>query len=123
MHELGIMTGVMDAVEQAASEAGALRVLKVTLCVGEMTECIEDALVFAFEALQDLEDYPLSKGAELEITMVRPKSRCLECEAEYEHDRFHMTCPECGSPLTELIDGRQLQIDSIEIDLPDDEDE
>lgn len=123
MHELGIMTGVMDAVENAAKEAGAIRVLKVVLSVGEMTECIEDALVFSFEALQDLEDYPLAKGAELEINMIRPKSHCLECEAEYVHDRFHMTCPECGSPLTELIDGRQLQIDSIEIDLPDDEDE
>lgn len=123
MHELGIMSGVMDTVEQAAAEAGALRVLKVTLSVGEMTECIEDALVFAFEALQELEEYPLSHGAELEINMVSPKSRCLECEAVYEHDRFHMTCPECGSPLTELIDGRQMQIDSIEVDLPDGNDE
>ena len=51
--------------------------------------------------------------------MIRPKSRCLECGAEFEHDRFHMFCPECDSFATELLAGRELQIDSIEVDLPD----
>lgn len=120
MHELGIMTGVMDAVGKSAEQAGATRVLKVNLSVGEMTEAIEDALIFAFEALSEQREYALLAGAELEITMVRPKSRCLECGAEYEHDRFHMLCPECESFATELIAGRELQIDSIEVDIPDD---
>ena len=44
MHELGIMTGVLDAVQTSAKQAGADRVLKVSLSVGEMTEAIEDAL-------------------------------------------------------------------------------
>ena len=47
MHELGIMTGVLDAVQTSAKQAGADRVLKVSLSVGEMTEAIEDALRFA----------------------------------------------------------------------------
>lgn len=121
MHELGIMTGVMDAVTASAHEAGADKVLKITLSVGEMTECIEDALVFAFEALS--EDDSFVSDAELVINMIKPKSRCLECGAEYEHDRFHMFCPECDSFATELIAGRELQIDSIEVDIPDDEEE
>lgn len=116
MHELGIMTGVMDAVGQAAADAGAIRVLKVSLSVGVMTEAIEDALRFAFEALSER---TICEGAELSITMVQPKSRCLECGAEFEHDRFHMLCPSCGSFATELLAGRELQIDSIEVDLPD----
>lgn len=121
MHELGIMTGVMDAVTKSARDAGADKVLKITLSVGEMTECIQDALEFAFEALS--EDEPLMDGAELIINMIKPKSRCLECGAEFEHDRFHMFCPECDSFATELLAGRELQIDSIEVDIPDDEEE
>ena len=116
MHELGIMTGVMDAVTKSAEEAGADKVLKITLSVGEMTECIQDALVFAFEALSE---GTLCEGAELVISMITPKSRCLECGAEFEHDRFHMFCPECDSFATQLIAGRELQIDSIEVDIPD----
>ena len=123
MHELGIMTGVLDAVQTSAKQAGADRVLKVSLSVGEMTEAIEDALRFAFEALSEQREFALSAGAELDITMVCPRSRCLECGAEYDHDRFHMLCPECGSFATELIAGRELQIDSIEVDIPDDEEE
>ncbi|WP_251178337.1 hydrogenase maturation nickel metallochaperone HypA [Adlercreutzia agrestimuris] len=117
MHELGIMTGVMDAVEKSAREAGATQVLEVTLSVGEMTEAIEDALQFAFEVLSEGSD--LSKGAKLTINMIPPKSKCLECGAIYTHDRFHMLCPECGSFATQLLEGRELQIDSIEVDLPD----
>lgn len=118
MHELGIMTGVMDAVTESAQQAGATRVLKVSLSVGEMTEAIADALMFAFEALSE---GTMCEGAQLEITMIRPKSHCLECGADYEHDRFHMLCPECGSFATELIAGRELQIDSIEVDIPDED--
>lgn len=121
MHELGIMTGVMDAVTKSAHDAGADKVLKVTLSVGEMTECIQDALEFAFEALT--EGDPFVRDAELTINMIKPKSRCLECGAEFEHDRFHMFCPECDSFATELLAGRELQIDSIEVDIPDDEEE
>ena len=123
MHELGIMTGVLDAVQTSARQAGADRVLNVSLSVGEMTEAIEDALRFAFEALSEQQEYALCAGAELDIAMVRPRSRCLECGAEYDHDRFHMLCPECGSFATELVAGRELQIDSIEVDIPDGEEE
>ena len=118
MHELGIMTGVMDSVKEAAHDAGATRLLEVTLSVGEMTEAIEDALQFAFEVL--CEGDPFTEGAKLNVCMVRPKSICLECGTEYEHDRFHMFCPQCDSFATELIAGRELQIDSIEVDLPED---
>lgn len=120
MHELGIMTGVLDAAEKAARDAGATKLLKVSLSIGEMTEAIEDALVFAWEALTD--DDPYAKDAELSVNMIRPKSRCLDCGAVFEHDRFHMFCPECDSFALELLAGRELQIDSIEVDLPDDDD-
>ena len=118
MHELGIMTGVLEAVNTSAQEAGATKVLKVTLSVGEMTEAIEDALVFAFEALSE---NTLCEEAELVINMIKPKSRCLECGVEFTHDRFHMFCPECDSFAIKLLEGRELQIDSIEVDIPDEE--
>lgn len=117
MHELGIMAGVLQAVEESAKQAGSEKVLKISLSVGVMTEAIEDALRFAFEALSE---GTMCESAELEITMIPPVSICAECGNEYEHDRFHMLCPECGSSFTQLIQGKELQIDSIEVDLPDD---
>ena len=34
-----------------------------------------------------------------------------------------MLCPECGSPFLQLLEGKDLQISSIEVDLPDEEDD
>lgn len=116
MHELGIMTGVVESVGEAARANHADKVLKVSLSVGVMTEAIEDALRFAFDAL--CEQDPLFEGAELDITMVEPRSRCVECGKEYDHDRYHLACPDCGG-FGELIAGRELTVDSIEVDIPD----
>ena len=118
MHELGMVTGVVESVRQAAEANRADKVLKVSLSVGEMTEAIEDALEFAYEAIT--ENDPLFSGSKLEITMGAPKSRCVECGKEFVHDRFHVTCPDCGG-FADLIEGRELRIDSIEVDIPDEE--
>lgn len=117
MHELGIITGVLDSAKSAAQDAGADRLLSVTLSVGEMTEAIEDALRFAFDALA--EEDPYLAGASLEVRMIPPKSECLECGEVFVHDRFHMFCPRCDSFATRLLEGRELRIDSIEVDMPD----
>lgn len=116
MHELGIMTGVVEAVEKSAKGAGATKVLEVKLSIGEMTEAIEDSLRFAFDVLTE---NTISAGAVLTINMVSPKSHCNTCNIDYSHDRFHMACPQCGGFNTRLIAGRELQIDSIEVDIPD----
>lgn len=120
MHELGLMQSVLDTVQTAAEDAGAERVLKISLSVGEMTEAVAEALEFAFEALTD---DTIMEGAELSITYIKPRSRCNACGNEFEHDRFHIGCPTCGSIDTELIAGKELYIDSMEVDMPDDEDD
>ena len=116
MHELGIMTGVVETVEQAARDAGAEKVLKVNLAVGVMTEALEDALFFAFDVLKE---NTLLAQAQLEVDMIQPKSVCNDCGTEFDHDRFHVLCPLCEGANTTLIAGRELKIESIEVDLPD----
>ena len=113
---MGIISGVLDAVNASARDAGADAVLAVNLRIGEMTEAIAEALEFAFEALSE---GTLSEGAQLSIEWVGPRSVCFECGREFDHDRFHRSCPECGSYETALIAGRELEIASIEVDLPE----
>jgi len=113
-----MMTGILESVDASASGAGASKVLKIKLSIGAMTEVIEDALHFAFEALSE---GTMAQDAALEITVIQPKSLCLECQTEYLHDRFHILCPQCGSFATRLLAGREMQIDSIEVDIPDED--
>lgn len=120
MHELGIISGVLDAVEKSVQANHADKVFAVNLSVGEETEVIKDCMDFAWEALTP--GTPC-EGAKLNIKMVTPKSVCLACGNTFEHDRFHNDCPKCGSYETQLIAGHELNIDSIDVDLPDDDDE
>ena len=118
MHEMGIISGVLDVAIRSAQDAGADRVCAVTLSVGEMTEAIPDALQFAFEALSE---GTMCEGAQLAVDMIGPRSICLECGEEFDHDRFHRRCPKCESYETTLVSGRELEIASIEVEF-DDED-
>ncbi len=113
MHEFSLMTGVLDAVESSAKENNATRVVEVRLVIGEMTEVLDEAMQFAFEALTP---GSILEGATLSISKVKPRSRCLACDTEFEHDRFHFFCPKCESLATELLAGKELYIESMEIE-------
>jgi hydrogenase nickel incorporation protein HypA/HybF len=116
MHEFGLMQSVLENVETSAREAGADRVLEIRLVIGEMREVFSEAMEFAFEALSP---DTISEGARLEITTVRPRSRCTVCGHEFEHDRFHWMCPACDALATQLLAGKELYIDAIEVDIPE----
>ena len=113
MHEMGITQGILAASFEAAEEAGATRITEIRISVGELTEIVDFALQFAFESLTP---GTMAEGATLVVNPIGAKSRCLECGTEYEHDRFQMICPACGSFNIELLQGRELTIDNIEAD-------
>jgi hydrogenase nickel incorporation protein HypA/HybF len=116
MHEFGLMQSVLENVETSAREAGADRVTEIRLVIGEMREVIPEAMEFAFEALSP---HTLSEHAQLTMITVKPRSLCAQCGKEFEHDRFHRGCPACDSLATELLAGKELYIDTIEVDLPE----
>jgi hydrogenase nickel incorporation protein HypA/HybF len=111
MHEMGITQGILAASFDAADAAGATRITEIHIRVGELTEIVEFALQFAFESLTP---GTMAEGAVLVVEHVGARSKCTECGAEYDHDRFTMICPECGSLAVTLLQGRELLIDRIE---------
>lgn len=119
MHELSIVAGVLDSVIPAAQDAGAQKVTAITLRIGDMTDIVDEALTFAFEALTE---GTICEGASLVVEPVHPRSFCFECGNEFDHDRFHRSCPECGSAQTKPVRGRELEIANIEVELPDEDD-
>jgi hydrogenase nickel incorporation protein HypA/HybF len=110
---MGITQGILSAAFDAAQEAGATRITEIRITVGELTEIQEFALDFAFQALTP---GTMAEGATLVVTTVAPSSKCRECGLTYDHDRFQMLCPSCGSFNVEPLTGRELRIDSIEAD-------
>lgn len=121
MHEMSLCQGIFDAVVPVAQQNGATKITAISLDIGEMTMVVPEAMEFAFEVLS--EGLPMLEGCKLTMNFVKPRSLCLDCGAEFEHDRFHLHCPECGSAATALQAGRELEVASMEIETPDEEEE
>ncbi|MDO4437396.1 MAG: hydrogenase maturation nickel metallochaperone HypA [Coriobacteriaceae bacterium] len=117
MHEIGIVSGILTTVRDAAREAGASRVVSVCVRIGDMREVVPESLDFAWDVL--CEDDPMTCSAELVVEEVHPRSRCLVCGEEFCHDRFHMRCPACRSADTRIEQGRELDLVSMEIEVDD----
>lgn len=113
MHEMGIVASILEASFDAARKQGATRITEIKVSVGELTEIQEFALDFAFESLTP---DTMADGATLVVKHIGARSRCASCGAEFDHGRFEIVCPECSSFITELLTGKELTIDSIEID-------
>ncbi len=110
---MGITQGILAASIEAAEKEHAKRINEIRISVGEMTDIVETALQFAFEVLRE---GTMAESAQLVVEHVSPKSRCNACGNEFEHDKWDLTCPKCESFLCEVVEGRELRIDSIDID-------
>lgn len=113
MHEMGIVASILESSTQAAQRSGAKRITEIKISVGELSEVVDYALEFAFESLSP---GTMAEGAKLTVNHIGAMSRCPECDVEFAHGRYDIACPECASLLCQLIAGRELTIDSIEID-------
>jgi len=112
---MGIVSGILTASVETAARENATRINEIRVRVGELTEIVDDALHFAFEALTP---GTLAEGAALVVERVPGRSVCAECRTSFTHGRFDVECPECGSYFCQLVEGRELEIVDIDIDVP-----
>ena len=113
MHELSIAQELIEIVEEAARDAGAARVEAVNLRLGRLSGVVADALLFAFDVATD---GTLLEGAALVIEDVPVLIYCEACDQNRVlEDVRAFQCPECGSPAGAVIQGRELEVRSVEI--------
>ncbi len=113
MHELSIMSYLLDAVETKAREMGANRVRAINLVVGERTGALDDSLLFYFDMLTP---ETVVAGAKLNIRRTRMVFRCAECNEDYTPEVGGFDCPSCGTVGQMIRDASELLIESIEIE-------
>ena len=114
MHEASIAQSVIESVLRLVQDGTVQgKIQTVYLKVGKLTAVVPDNLTFMFGVLAD--DGPLG-GVKLEIEEVPARSQCARCGREFAmRDEIRMVCPGCGSTDTELVGGRELLIDAVEV--------
>ncbi|PKM80431.1 MAG: hydrogenase maturation nickel metallochaperone HypA [Firmicutes bacterium HGW-Firmicutes-14] len=113
MHEMALMAGVFEIISRYTADFPEKRVTKVTLVVGEMTNAVPEALEAAFEVYANSTNV---EGAELVIKEIPLLARCTECGREGRIEKHMFVCPACSSLSMEIKSGRELYVDSLEVD-------
>ena len=114
MHELSIVSSVVDSVTEAISAYPGARVQAVNLRIGTLQSVIVESLEFCWGIAT--QDTPLA-GSRLAVKMLPVVACCTACGATSELPSLHsFTCPQCHAPVTDLRQGRELDIDSVEIE-------
>ena len=113
MHEMAITQSMFDLVLQHAEKAGARKVGKINLVIGELTGVVGESVRFYLGLLSK---GTVVEGAVLDVTAVPAKARCLGCGETFDMKEFDWTCSACGGKSLEAIAGRELFVESIEVD-------
>jgi hydrogenase nickel incorporation protein HypA/HybF len=114
MHELSIVASIVDTVTESVAAYKGARVVEVRLRVGALASVVEDSLQFCFGIATE---GTALEGSRLVVKTVPVVMWCLGCQAEVELEGVQsFRCPRCGEPCFDLRQGRELEIEAIEID-------
>ncbi|MEN6414684.1 MAG: hydrogenase maturation nickel metallochaperone HypA [Veillonellales bacterium] len=113
MHEMALAQGILDIALRTAAENGAVRVGRIKVLVGQMTQVEPEALKFGFEALAA---ETIAAGAELDLTAVPLVGRCDDCGQEFTIRGCLFLCPRCQSGEVKIVSGRELRVEYVEVE-------
>jgi len=116
MHEVAIVDAIIEQVQDEVRRAGAAgRVSRIELSIGRLSGVSPDAIRFALEFLAP---GTLLESAQLAIREPRALCSCAACGARSEIDELEADCPRCASRDVTIEGGRELILESIELEDP-----
>jgi hydrogenase nickel incorporation protein HypA/HybF len=119
MHELSIAYSVVEIATKSAVEAGATRVREVHVRLGALSGVVRGALEFSYEIACA---GTVLEGSTLVVKELPVVVYCAACDREVELPSVqYFCCPLCDKPSGDLRQGRELDVEAIEVDLPGDE--
>jgi hydrogenase nickel incorporation protein HypA/HybF len=113
MHEMGIAMQIIEiASASIPQDVADVRVERVNLKIGKLAAVVPESLRFCFEIASK---ETLLAGAELHIDEIPVVARCKACQEEWVINEPVFTCVACNSGQIDILSGRELNIESIEI--------
>jgi len=116
MHELSIAMSIVDTALEEAERRG-VQVSAVHLRLGALSGVVKDALLFSYEmACQDT----ALQGSRLVVEDVPVVVFCPQCQQRRTLTSVQsFSCPECGSPTRDILQGKELEVFALEVEEPE----
>ncbi len=123
MHEVSVVTGIVDAVIDELSKYKLERVNAVYIQVGVMTNLGDEQMQFAYEIVTR---GTILEGSELVIEHIPVEVSCDSCgylgpaeiltDPDFEtHSLPVLSCPECGGPI-KVVKGMECSVKCMDIE-------
>ena len=113
MHELSIAMSILDLAAEEAAKHGNARVTHLHVKLGPLSGVVRSALLSAYELARlgsSLEE------AELVIQEVPVLVHCSVCASTQSAvSPQDIRCGQCGTPTSEVLGGRELELVAMEI--------
>jgi hydrogenase nickel incorporation protein HypA/HybF len=113
MHELSLMQGVLEILQDTAHSQGFERVRVVRLEIGRLSAVDPAALRVGFDVVSD---GTLAHGAALEILEMPGQGWCRRCRCEVELATRFDPCPSCGGYALQVTGGDAMRVLDLEVE-------
>lgn len=112
MHEVSLMAQTLAIACDRAQTSGATQIHRLKVRVGTLSGVVPEALAFAFDVVAK---ETIAERAKLEIETVLARCYCDRCQCEFQPDDVIFICPNCQQPSSQILQGRDLELASIEV--------
>ncbi len=118
MHEFSIGQTIVETViaEVTKRDPVPSRVLTTRIVVGKLRQLVPEYLQFAYEQLTK---DTIAEGSSLEISHKPIIGKCGACGWQGEMDIDGFLCKQCNAHSAEIVSGRELYLESLEIEEDD----
>ncbi|MDD4924091.1 MAG: hydrogenase maturation nickel metallochaperone HypA [Dehalococcoidales bacterium] len=113
MHELEITRSLVHLALDEAKKANARKLTVVNVVLGEMSGAVDDSVAFYFELMTK---DTIGEGAKIIFRKVPMQAKCRNCESTVSPKDIFWECEKCHSMDIEMTAGKELYIESIEVD-------
>jgi hydrogenase nickel incorporation protein HypA/HybF len=114
MHELSIAMSIVELAEEEIERRGSVQVRAVHLKLGALSGVVKEALLASYEMA--CEGTSLA-GSRIVIEEVPVIVFCPSCQSQRPVSSIQLfCCAECGTPTSEIVQGKEIEVFALEIE-------
>jgi hydrogenase nickel incorporation protein HypA/HybF len=112
MHEVSLLENTLELALDYARQQNATKIHRIALRVGQLSGVIPEALEFAFDIVVQ---GTIAQTATLSIETIPAICYCSTCQQDFQPTDWIYECPNCHQLSTQLLQGRDLELVSLEV--------
>ena len=110
MHELSIVTSIVDTIESYMKENSLTECEEIVLQIGELSDVIPEYLQACYQIAVE---GTIMENTALKIEKITALAKCKNCGEEYRYIENKGACPKCKSIKREITQGKEFFIKQI----------